>query len=299
MPLIFNISLLVQIVLQICPLLGAGHSGIVEDTTVAETREINRRNRSHSSFTGEICNSRNQRAALSASLCKGDADGAHRLSECLGTWGIFLLPWFGGLALAEAVQLTFIYFIFNEQAWLNECNQTHPVLRAAGVFVLTSHCVSDMLQTFDMGVWTYRMRTTKITEILQLTWKVNEDKPFGYASGISRMYKVAVGILVLLPKAFIGITLWWYGAGFIANSPDDVELILNTVAVLFVLEVDDQLFIVTVPTILARRIELLPGLVEISGSTYIADCCTFFGQYLRFGVIAAMTVVVIFDNCGI
>ena len=54
-------------------------------------------------------------------------------------------------------------------------------------------------------------------------------------------------LFVVLPKFALGVSLWWFGARYVAMSPDNSELILNTVAVLFVLEIDDQLYRVTVP----------------------------------------------------
>lgn len=268
----------------ICPLLGPGYSGKV--------------NPAHLSCPDAASGVAHDRTpVLNGACCRGDADGQYCITECLGTWIVFLLPWYAALAASVAAQVVFIYFLGHEtERIVNECNDNTSVLRLAAVLVLTIYCIADLAETARMAVWTLRMPSAESSEILQLIVDSVSRKPTGYASGISRRYKALVIIGILLPKLAIGALLWWYGTDYISNSPDNGELILNTVAVVFVLEIDDQLFKVTVPARLADRLNDLPSLPIVHGGHW-ADCITFLGQYLSFAVVGGMTYSVLASHC--
>ena len=53
---------------------------------------------------------------------------------------------------------------------------------------------------------------------------------------LSTWYKLFTTLFFALPKLAIGGILWWCGGSYVALSPDNAELILNTVAVLCVLQ---------------------------------------------------------------
>ena len=91
-------------------------------------------------------------------------------------------------------------------------------------------------------------------------------------------------------------------------SPNNAEIILNTVAVLFVLEIDDQLYTVTVPAAMRRVFEALPPLkvgvdAELQGGGcsslggFATACSVMIGQWLNMGAIAGMTAAVLTMQC--
>ena len=91
---------------------------------------------------------------------------------------------------------------------------------------------------------------------------------------------------------------------------DAVERIrarLEQVAVLFVIEIDDQLYQATVPAKFIRIFASLPpvkvtnsGAGEDGGASWLEVCgamMSFFGQWLNFGIIAGMTAAVLKQQC--
>jgi hypothetical protein len=61
------------------------------------------------------------------------------------------------------------------------------------------------------------------------------DDCHGY--GVYRRTRWLMYLFVIFPKVFIGIVLWYYGLFFLVTSETDADLLLNAVALLFVLEV--------------------------------------------------------------
>merc|ERR1711939_1296663 len=113
--------------------------------------------------------------------------------------------------------------------------------------VITIYSVESVYETLRYWTWIYRMKTTPRTEDIQLIWDSSSGEPIGYASGFSKFFKTMLVIFQVIPKLFFAATLWFYGAKFVNRSENDEEMILNVVAAIFVLEIDNQLYKVTVP----------------------------------------------------
>ena len=58
--------------------------------------------------------------------------------------------------------------------------------------------------------------------------------------GVPAALKGVFYVLVIVPKVAIACALWWYGCSFLLlSSESNAELLLNAVALLFVLDIDD------------------------------------------------------------
>jgi hypothetical protein len=58
--------------------------------------------------------------------------------------------------------------------------------------------------------------------------------------GVPTVLKWVFYVLVIAPKVAIACALWWFGCSFLLlSSETDTELLLNAVALLFVLDIDD------------------------------------------------------------
>lgn len=55
------------------------------------------------------------------------------------------------------------------------------------------------------------------------------------AAGIYPRTRWLLYTLVIAPKVLIAMALWWYGCNFLLVSEDDADLLLNSVALIFVL----------------------------------------------------------------
>jgi hypothetical protein len=67
---------------------------------------------------------------------------------------------------------------------------------------------------------------------------VIRDFARGKEHGITQKFRMAIYVIVILPKVCLTLVLWWYGCAFLLASESIAELILNSVALAFVLQID-------------------------------------------------------------
>jgi len=148
----------------------------------------------------------------------------------------------------------------------------HEICAPAGTFAesrIHSVCgiVREMAETLYYCEWIHQVPAYKPYVEDQnrghgLTWKYQEyaiDKILTLGSadcatvakpytGIMTKYRVFV-FLVIFVKIAIALLLGWYGVGFIIFTKKAEEIIFNTLAVFFVLSIDDIIYIVIMPKI--------------------------------------------------
>jgi len=66
--------------------------------------------------------------------------------------------------------------------------------------------------------------------------------------GFTRLTRVAIYILVILPKLVICLVLWIIGSSWLTSTVEYEELILNALALQFVIDIDEQIFEYFLPT---------------------------------------------------
>ena len=235
-------------------------------------------------------------------------DDGKELNEC-ENWmfccTVTTLPYLGALGATIATQFAFVYYIADLSTAPQCAPEVPNVLRIAAVLVLTAYCYGELMESVGMLLWLSQVPAAPKAEYLQLTRDIESGEITGYASGLPWWYKVLAFLLAVAPKMALGGALWWYGSLFIARSPDVADLILNAVAVFFVLDIDDQLFKVAVPQKLRQAIERLPMTAGISNEDEDDDDCgcdvallsSFCGQWWTFGVMAGMTAAVMLSAC--
>lgn len=138
-------------------------------------------------------------------------------------------------------------------------NNSNSFLRFVCVATFCSFCFSDILES--AGIWRWcgylprwnkeqeelvkKMKTgsllfEKRTMIEKIgacpDQKVSVFKP---KTGITSSFKNRIFYFVIMPKAFIAILLMFVGSGFIVRADGISDIVLKTVAVSFVLQVDD------------------------------------------------------------
>eukprot|EP01083_Nonionella_stella_P025496 70184_1 len=85
--------------------------------------------------------------------------------------------------------------------------------------------------------------------------ELNEER---IVSGMRSGFKWFMFAVVIFPKMAIALFLSSYGGGFILSSKDNANLILNTLAVTFIIDIDETLFNLFVPNNVKRVIEEIP-----------------------------------------
>lgn len=78
---------------------------------------------------------------------------------------------------------------------------------------------------------------------------------------MARAAQVFNSLFIVLPKAGLVGALWWVGTWRLAISDSEDSLILNTVAIGFVLDVDELLFNVCTPHFIKEALAKLPPIV--------------------------------------
>eukprot|EP00930_Biecheleria_cincta_P105897 TRINITY_DN9898_c0_g1_i1.p1 TRINITY_DN9898_c0_g1~~TRINITY_DN9898_c0_g1_i1.p1 ORF type:complete len:830 (-),score=75.52 TRINITY_DN9898_c0_g1_i1:154-2598(-) len=112
-------------------------------------------------------------------------------------------------------------------------------------------------------------------------------------TSMSRCRKICIHAFVLMPRLIIAIALGWVGAQFLAITADMTELILNAVALNFVLDIDEMLYDVFVPrrahAMLAnlQPLHLPPAMTE---RWTAAGVHFWFKAGMAFAVIAAINI---------
>merc|ERR1719387_3221195 len=74
------------------------------------------------------------------------------------------------------------------------------------------------------------------------------------------LYKTLVFILIVLPRAAIAVLVVWIGAVYILNSSDAETMILNTLAVLFVLDIDEFFYQTFTATHMKMQLTTVPSI---------------------------------------
>lgn len=152
-----------------------------------------------------------------------------------------------------------MYRIIGEQRKENTelCAEGDQILRVLCLAANVSFIFGDILETVNMYRWLNcvpawnrkihkkilnfcRKRQTDASSFPMQRYKnsagLEVRKP---AVGFTIMYRMVIIVMVLLPKLILGLWLLIYGTGFVASADNNSDLILNSVALLFIIQLDD------------------------------------------------------------
>lgn len=210
------------------------------------------------------------------------------------------------LAVVVLVQAGFISYIAttvidtHSTQRAAECVGFSPVawvLRLLGHTVFASFIWADILESFSFAlyIWSFPYYPHSLLHFLERPVLNTTGKmATGYtrASGMSHMFKCLVYIVVLSPKLTVALTLWYYGGGFLNLSENSTSLILNTVALLFILQVDDIIYQGAVSAHLRAKFESLPS--KFYGAKLESIVCLIYyalGSFLQLAIIISMAFI--------
>lgn len=126
------------------------------------------------------------------------------------------------------------------------CSETPLGLQRIAILVWSTVIWQDIKESYALGAYVWCLPTC-------FAWKnglsslVVEDDDDGdhnrFASGpndgITIGYRNVIMLTVLLPKVVISLALWHEGVLFLLESTSIADLLLNSVALNFVMEIDD------------------------------------------------------------
>lgn len=112
-------------------------------------------------------------------------------------------------------------------------------------------------------------------------------------ASVTLYYKILVVVFVLLPKLYIGILFFLYGGRFLILSASDQELLLNVVALVFILEIDEFIFLMACSEETREVMVDLPGL-EVDRQKYGQHHGYNFFRYVVQGVLGKCLLAILF-----
>eukprot|EP00929_Paragymnodinium_shiwhaense_P123784 TRINITY_DN9803_c0_g1_i1.p1 TRINITY_DN9803_c0_g1~~TRINITY_DN9803_c0_g1_i1.p1 ORF type:complete len:343 (+),score=35.80 TRINITY_DN9803_c0_g1_i1:45-1073(+) len=98
---------------------------------------------------------------------------------------------------------------------------------------------NDIEETFDMAELYFDLIPTVRGRSETLGF---DDDNNVISGGMSILRKVAIGVFILLLKLIIALCLANYGVTYLVSSANDSELLLNTLALEFILSVDEMIY---------------------------------------------------------
>jgi hypothetical protein len=200
-------------------------------------------------------------------------------------------------------------------------NEGSPHLRGLCLIVLNTLALTDGVETNDMARW-LRMIPEWNAEKHAALQKEHKtflcvrsceifDKEEGkvteaghvFATGITRRSRALVYACVLVPKVALALAIMVYASAYIVYAPTNEDLILNSVATVFVLDVDDYAYKYKylVPSLFRSAVEGFPAIMTRGSSENKMDTCLYqlFGPYFLPLILAGTTDATYEGWCGV
>jgi len=179
-------------------------------------------------------------------------------------WLLILPQWFL-VILNDCIQAGFIYYLFTESVKIQPCEiQTSLGLRILAVILFVANMIGEHLENVEMLQWTwyaYRAAPSRgYTGQHQALLVTDKQK---LMSRLKCTEAVAFLVLVIMPKVVIAVLLSVSGSMFVVMSESDQDLLLNCLAVQFIIEVDELLYNVFTPSAITALLDR-PLIVETS-----------------------------------
>jgi len=150
------------------------------------------------------------------------------------------------------------------------CSTGSSGVRFACNAIFLIACMNDLVETFNMHLWLHRIPSSKKSETLRFQRFTSESTTFGpmaahkAVSGISLARRAGLYFMLLLPKVVITLMLIHYGSAYVLLSETNEDLILNCVALCFIVDIDDIIYGFTTTQEVKTCLDNMPplGLLE-------------------------------------
>ena len=162
------------------------------------------------------------------------------------------------LALNVLIQISFVQYLERAYSGVDPCEiETDLVLRYLALAAFVAGMIFEIFECIEMLIWTWNVKTEESHQPLQLE---DRDGSKELASGLTILQKLLFVLLGVTTKLGISIYLFVVGAEFVVMSETHSDLILNCLAMLFVVEIDDMIYQGFTPSFLKEVIQDLPPL---------------------------------------
>lgn len=185
-------------------------------------------------------------------------------------WPIFVTPVLLALALTVFVQLMFMWYV-KDLDHDDRCSESPTLLAYLCVGALTLYVfATEVKQSVTMISWIRKVPVQKkscsTADDVKFKLVVDVQGPgerlWMPDFGMSHFYRAFSLLIFVVGRVAVSVLVTWYGAGLILETDDKVEQIFNAVAVIFILELDNNLYIVTVPELIKKELDAIPPIDE-------------------------------------
>lgn len=198
-------------------------------------------------------------AAIFTSILWPKEDFVAHLAWTLSSWILS----FAALA-AQAVLVNSVAGIVDENNIEEPCAEGgDAVVRYLTCGIFCAYMLRELMETGSFHSWLQHIGSAdcgsqepcKMTEVKG----ARGDTFFRPAFGIP-IWKRSIFYLLLFCKLAVAVALLYFGSAYIVMAKDNENLILNTVAMLFIVEVDDVLYVLCVNDMVKNVVEDFPQL---------------------------------------
>jgi len=138
-----------------------------------------------------------------------------------------------------------------------DCDVTNLPLVYAGLFLFVCTVIKDMEETIDITDIAWNLIPT--TEQSRTLLYVEDDDEFDLTDGgFSWWHKMGITAFIIVPKFIISVVVLAYGSLFLASSVSNQDVLLNVLALVFIMEIDEMIFTFFAPRRLIAAMEALP-----------------------------------------
>lgn len=219
----------------------------------------------------------------------------------------------------QSAFIVYLYFLLQEPVSVDTC-PTHGLLRLVAIFSFSSNIFADLKETIEISAFfLYFPSSSNVCGNVDLKddedggnnstlsdnlmfrardFDAEDQVMLNPAKEFSKVYRMPLRTKILtllfsiIPKIAIACSLWYFGCQFLQKSVDDGNLILNTVGLLFILDIDDMLY----KTLISSNAEkfvfnYLPALT-VKEEEMGCCCSCLFGFYAFFSIQVSTGVII-------
>ena len=130
-----------------------------------------------------------------------------------------------------AAQIVITYFVLQELEQVDVCHVSTSVwIQWSGVALFIGAMLKEAVETISIAYW--------ILCSNHVAKDIEDDLP----EDLTALDKIAGIVLLVIPKLAIGLWLTWVGSRFVLLSITNTDLVLNCLAMAFVIEIDELVY---------------------------------------------------------
>ena len=229
---------------------------------------------------------KNKKPAVTAAAASHNGNKAS--SSIMDLWALSMNCYLM-LGVNYALQIVILYHILDlvleNLADSNKLCGSDTYLRIACLTLFTAFIYDELLETVEMMRWHIAIPTEKKHKALRIKIHKTDTavKP-ALSNGFTLAHKLSNFLFICLPKGLMGLFFLVIGGMYISVSGNNETIILNTLALYFVLEIDEFIFMGFVsPKLKASMASLPPVSIPHQAGCLprLTTCLTHFGSLLK------------------